>query len=76
MKTRKEMEKFKIELMSALKTTDKPYYGLSLENLVLNNQMFEDEFKNKHIVAYTMLRKLEMPTTKPNQSKLIITKPF
>jgi hypothetical protein len=37
MKTRKEMEKFKIELMSALKTTDKPYYGLSLENLVLNN---------------------------------------
>ena len=76
MKTRKEMEKFKIELMSALKTTDKPYYGLSLENLVLNNQMFEDEFKNKHIVAYTMLRKLEMPTTKPNQSKLIITKTF
>jgi len=38
--------------------------------------MFEDEFKNKHIVAYTMLRKLEMPTTKPNQSKLIITKTF
>jgi len=37
MKTRKEMEKFKMELMSTLKTTDKPYYGLSLENFVLNN---------------------------------------
>ena len=76
MKTRKEMEKFKIELMSALKTTDKPYYGLSLENLVLNNQTFEDEFKNKHIVTDTMLRKIEIPTTKLNLCKLRITKTF
>ena len=76
MKTRKEMEKFKIELMSTLKTTDKPYYGLSLENLVLNNQTFEDEFKNKHIVTDTMLRKIEIPTTKLNLCKLRITKTF
>ena len=76
MKTRKEMEKFKIELMSTLKTTDKPYYGLSLENLVLNNQTFEDEFKNKHIVTDTMLRKIEILTTKPNRFKLRITKTF
>ena len=66
MKTRKEMEKFKIELMSALKTTDKPYYGLSLENLVLNNQMFEHKSKNKYFVADIMLRKLEILITKPN----------
>ena len=76
MKTRKEMEKFKIELMSALKTTDKPYYGLSLENLVLNNQTFENKSKNKDIVANTMLRKLEISTTKLNLCKLRITKTF
>ena len=76
MKTRKEMEKFKIELMSALKTTDKPYYGLSLENLVLNNQMFEHKSKNKYFVADIMLRKLEILTTKPNLFKLRIAKIF
>ena len=70
------MEKFKIELMSALKTTDKPYYGLSLENLVLNNQTFENKSKNKDIVANTMLRKLEISTTKLNLCKLRITKTF
>lgn len=37
MKTEKEITKFKTDLMNALKTTDKPYYGLSLEKLVLNN---------------------------------------
>ena len=76
MKNRKEMEKFKIELMSALKTTDKPYYGLSLENLVLNNQMFEHKSKNKYFVADIMLRKLEILTTKPNLFKLRIAKIF
>ena len=76
MKNRKEMEKFKMELMSALKTTDKPYYGLSLENLVLNNQMFEHKSKNKYFVADIMLRKLEILTTKPNLFKLRIAKIF
>ena len=76
MKNRKEMEKFKIELMSALKATDKPYYGLSLENLVLNNQMFEHKSKNTYFVADAMLRKLEIFTTKPNRFKLRITKTF
>jgi len=35
-KSEKEIEKFKTELMGRLKTTDSPYYGLSLEKLVLN----------------------------------------
>ncbi len=37
MKTEKQIKELKIELMEKLKTTDSQYYGLSLENLVINN---------------------------------------
>lgn len=36
MKTRKEIKLLKIELMNTLKSADNTYYGLPLENLVLN----------------------------------------
>ena len=37
MKTEKEIKLLKMELMNDLKSSDKSYYGLSLESLVLNN---------------------------------------
>jgi len=37
MKTEKEIKALKIDLMESLKTANNPYFGLSLENLVLNN---------------------------------------
>ena len=37
MKTEKQIKALKIELMKTLKPTDNAYYGLSLENLVINN---------------------------------------
>ena len=40
MKTEKEIKALKIDLMESLKTTNNPYFGLSLENLVLNNWFF------------------------------------
>ena len=37
MKTEKELKELKIELVKTLKPTDNAYYGLSLENLIINN---------------------------------------
>jgi len=37
MKTQKEIQLLKMELMNTLKSADNGYYGLSLENLVQNN---------------------------------------
>jgi len=37
MKTEKEIKEFKIKLMSTLRTTNNPYFGLSLENLLVKN---------------------------------------
>jgi len=37
MKTEKEIKLLKMELMKTLKPTDNSYYGLSLENLIVNN---------------------------------------
>jgi len=37
MKSEKEIHKLKKELMGTLKAADTPYYGLSLENLIVNN---------------------------------------
>ena len=37
MKNQKEFYKLKKQLIENLKTADSPYYGLSLESLVLNN---------------------------------------
>ena len=37
MKTEKEIRTLKIELMATLEPTDNSYYGLSLENLIVNN---------------------------------------
>lgn len=36
MKTEKEIRLLKIELMKTMKPSDNSYYGLSLENLILN----------------------------------------
>ena len=37
MKTEKQIKSFKMELMEIISSSDNTYYGLSLENLVLNN---------------------------------------
>jgi hypothetical protein len=37
MKTEKEIKSLKMELMKTFNSTDSAYYGLSLENLILNN---------------------------------------
>jgi len=37
MKTEKQIKVLKIELMATLKSADDAYYGLSLENLIVNN---------------------------------------
>ncbi len=37
MKTDKEIKALKIQLLGTLKTTNNPYFGLSLETLVVNN---------------------------------------
>ncbi|QLH02804.1 hypothetical protein C5F47_04175 [Nitrosopumilus cobalaminigenes] len=37
MKTEKEIKLLKMELMESLKPVDNSYYGLSLENLIVNN---------------------------------------
>lgn len=37
MKTQKEIKSMKMDLIKTLISTDGAYYGLSLENLVLNN---------------------------------------
>lgn len=36
MKSQKDMYKFKIELIKTLRSSDSPYFGLSLESLVNN----------------------------------------
>jgi len=37
MKTEKQIKTLKMELMETLKPVDNAYYGLSLENLIVNN---------------------------------------
>jgi len=37
MKTEKQIKALKMELMETLKPVDDAYYGLSLENLIVNN---------------------------------------
>jgi len=37
MKTEKQIKVLKTELMEMLKPVDNTYYGLSLENLIVNN---------------------------------------
>ena len=37
MKTEKQIKELKMELMETLKAVDNAYYGLSLENLIVNN---------------------------------------
>jgi hypothetical protein len=37
MKTQKQIKVLKMELINSLNIGEKPYYGLSLENLVSNN---------------------------------------
>ncbi len=36
MKTEKQLKALKMELVKTLKPTDNAYYGLSLENLIVN----------------------------------------